>query len=131
MNTEAESVRIDRWLWAVRIFKTRSDSNSACRSTRIKLNGNTAKPASKVRIGDEICIRKNSYTQKLIVKELIEKRVGAHIALEYFADQTPARERKQADAHREHAKLYKGHRGKGRPTKKDRRTLEDLKNLGF
>ena len=54
MNTEAENVRIDRWLWAVRIFKTRSDSNSACRSTRIKLNGNAAKPASKVRIGDEI-----------------------------------------------------------------------------
>ena len=81
MNTEADSVRIDLWLWAVRIFKTRSDSNSACRSTRIKLNGNTAKPASKVRIGDEICIRKNSYTQKLIVKELIEKRVGGHIAL--------------------------------------------------
>lgn len=131
MNAETESVRIDRWLWAVRIFKTRSDSSSACRGTRIKLNGNTAKPASKVRIEDEICIRKQGFIQKLIVKDLVEKRVGASIATEYYSDQTPAREQKQADAHREHAKLYKRHTGKGRPTKKDRRTLEDLKSLGF
>lgn len=131
MNAEAESVRIDRWLWSVRIFKTRSDSSTACRGTRIKLNGNTAKPASKVRIGDEICIRKSGFTQKLIVKDLVEKRVGALMASEYYADRTPAREQEQADTHREHAKLYKRHTGKGRPTKKDRRTLEDLRNLGF
>lgn len=131
MTAEANSVRIDRWLWAVRIFKTRSDSSSACRSTSIKLNGNAAKPSRKVRIGDEISIRKSGFTRKLIVKDLIEKRMGALLASQYYDDRTPAREQRQADNHRENAKLFKSHRGKGRPTKKDRRTLENLKDLGF
>ena len=120
-----ESVRIDRFLWAVRAYKTRSDSASACRGSAVRLNGNVAKPAAKVRVGDTIVARTRALTRTLRVIALSDKRVGAAIVPTLIDDQTPASEYDKAREKRANAQVFT-HRGSGRPTKKDRRAIEEL-----
>lgn len=119
--------RIDKWLWAVRVYKTRAEATDACRGSAVRLNGNIAKASAKVRIGDTIIARTKALTRTLHVVGLTEKRVGAALTPEYFEDQTPESEHAVAREKRANARrfVFKGESG-GRPTKKNRRELERL-----
>lgn len=120
-----EPVRIDKWLWAVRVYKTRSDAADACRGSAVRINGTIAKPAAKLRRGDTVIARTKALTRTLHVIGLTEKRVGAATVADYLEDQTPQSEYDDASEKRANARLFK-HAGGGRPTKKDRRTIERL-----
>ena len=121
-----EQVRIDKWLWAVRLFKTRSAANDACSSGRVRVAGAPAKPAHRVKVGDEIAVRTRGVTRTYRVIEVIEKRVGAAIAVECFEDLTPPDERPGPTDRRTRidAAWAERGRGAGRPTKRERREME-------
>ena len=116
-------VRIDKWLWAVRIFKTRSLATDACRNGRVTIASQPVKPSRDVHIGETIIVQKDERTRTFKVLGVLEKRVGAQIAKEYVEDLTPASE---FEKKREPNFLPPMHRpkGAGRPTKKDRRALD-------
>lgn len=120
-----ESVRIDKWLWATRVYKTRSDAAEACRGSAIRQNGNIAKPSAKLRVGDIVIARTKALTRTLHVVGLIEKRVGAALLPEYYEDHTPETDHEAAREKRENAKVF-SHKGAGRPTKKDRRDILNM-----
>ena len=120
-----ESVRLDKWLWGTRVYKTRSDAAEACRGSAIRHNGTIAKPSAKIRAGDTIIARTKALTRTLHVVGLTEKRVGAALLPNYFEDQTPESEYAAAREKRENAKVF-SHKGAGRPTKKDRRDITRL-----
>ncbi len=121
-------VRLDKWLWAVRIYKTRNDASNACRSSATRVNGMIAKPSTKLCIGDTVTTRTKALTRRLQVVGLTEKRVGAPLVVEYADDQTSNSEYEAARERRFNARLFK-HENGGRPTKKDRRNIE--KQLGL
>ena len=113
-----ETTRVDRWVWAVRAYKTRSDATEGCRGGHVKVNGATAKAAAPVRVGDRVSIRLEGTHRDLEVTRVIDKRVGAAVAVGCYIDHTPpvpAADRLRV-AERE--------RGAGRPTKRDRRALD-------
>lgn len=120
-----EFVRLDKWLWAVRLYKTRTDSADACRGSAVRLNGVIAKPSAKVRIGDTIVARTKALTRTVKVCGLTEKRIGAPLVPNHYEDQTPEEEFEAAREKRANAKLFTN-RGSGRPTKKDRREMDRL-----
>jgi ribosome-associated heat shock protein Hsp15 len=122
---QADFMRLDRWLWAVRVFKTRSDAADACRGSAIRLNGTIAKPSTKVRIGDTIVARTKALTRTLQVVGLTQNRVGAALLQDFFEDHTPDSEYEEALEKRANARVF-SHPGGGRPTKKDRRDIEKL-----
>lgn len=124
----AEAVRVDKWLWAVRLFKTRSAANEACASGRVRIGGSPAKPANRVSVGDEITVRRRGLTSTYTVNRIIEKRVGAPIAAECYEDLTPPdqRPRRETTSERIDAAWAERTRGSGRPTKRDRRQMEKL-----
>ena len=109
----------------MRIYKTRGDAGSACRGSAVRLNGQIAKPSSKVRVGDTITARNKSFTRTLEVKALLEQRVGAALVPDYADDQTPESEYEKVQEQRANARVFR-HEGGGRPTKKDRRDIEKL-----
>lgn len=113
------SVRIDSWLWAVRVYKTRSAATTACRAGHIRLNGDKVKAAQPLRVGDEVRIRIAGFDRILIVRQLLVKRVGAPVAALAFDDRTPEREPQAALGLRD--------RGAGRPTKRERRDIDKLR----
>ena len=117
------SVRLDKWLWAARFFKTRQLAIEAVTAGHVELNGERAKPAKSVRAGDEITIRKPPYEFFLVVTAVSEKRGTATIARALFTETTEsiaAREKLAAELRDMPAPVFKG-----RPTKRDRRTLEN------
>ena len=118
-------VRIDKWLWAVRVYKTRSDAAEACRGSAIRINNVIAKPSGKVRIGDTIVARTKALTKTLYIVGLTEKRIGAPLVPEFYEDRTPEADLEAAREKRANARLVT-HKGAGRPTKKDRRDIEKL-----
>lgn len=120
-----EFIRLDRWLWAVRVYKTRSDAAEACRGSAVRLNGNIAKPSAKVRVGDTIVARTKALTRTLHVLALTQNRISAALVPEHLEDQTPESEHEKAREKRANAKVF-SHKGSGRPTKKDRRDIEKL-----
>jgi ribosome-associated heat shock protein Hsp15 len=124
--TQSPTVRLDQWLWAVRVYKTRSDAAEACRGSAVRLNGQIAKPAAKVRIGDTIIARTKALTRTLHVLQLTAQRIGAPLVPDYLDDQTPEAEYEKAREKKANARLL-SHKGSGRPTKKDRRQLESLR----
>ncbi|UVJ39333.1 RNA-binding S4 domain-containing protein [Arthrobacter sp. CJ23] len=115
------NVRIDAWLWAIRVYKTRSVSTTACRAGHVRINENPAKASQTVIVGDTIRVREPGYERILEVRRLIAKRVGAEAASHCFTDHTPPRPVAPALG------LPQRDRGAGRPTKKDRREMERLK----
>ena len=122
----SKNFRVDKWLWAVRVFKTRSIATEACAAGKVKISNSRIKPSHKVNIDDIISIQKGIIKITYRVKELIDKRVGAKIAKNAYEDLTTEDEkakltvsRSQPIAHRE--------KGSGRPTKKERRDIEKLK----
>jgi len=115
------SARVDSWIWAVRVLKTRSAATAASKAGHVRVNDERAKAAQAVRIGDEVRVRTGEGERILIVRRLIVKRVSAQVAAECFDDLTPPpppREERVLTAVRD--------RGAGRPTKKDRRDIEKL-----
>ncbi len=115
----ADAVRVDAWLWAVRVYKTRSAATTACRAGHVRVNGDKAKAAQQVRIGDELRVRIAGFDRMLVVRQIISKRVGAPIAALAAEDRTPVREPVAMVAVRD--------RGAGRPTKRERRDIEKLR----
>ncbi|MGV9342540.1 RNA-binding S4 domain-containing protein [Streptomyces sp. NPDC003688] len=120
-----ETVRIDSWIWAVRLVKTRSLGATACRGGHVHVNGDRVKPAHSVRVGDEVRLRHEGRERIVIVKRLIRKRVGAPVAAECYVDNSPPPPPREAVA-----PAGVRDRGAGRPTKRDRRELERLRGLG-
>ena len=120
-----EYARLDRWLWAVRVYKTRSDAAEACRGSAVRLNETNAKPSAKVRIGNTVVARTRALTRTLYVTGLTEKRVGAALVPDFLEDQTPESEYEKAREKQANARVF-GHKGSGRPTKKDRRDIKKL-----
>lgn len=120
-----ESVRIDKFLWAIRVFKTRSEAAEACKGNRVKVNDADAKPSRDVTVGDVITVRKAAVYYKWKVLGLIENRVGAQLVPQYAENQTPQEELDKLKAPVE-TFFVKRDRGTGRPTKKDRRTIDAM-----
>ena len=123
MAETPNSVRLDKWLWAARFFKTRQLAIEAVTAGHVELNGERAKPAKSVRPGDELTIRKPPYEFVLVVTAVSEKRGSATIARALFteaAGSIAAREKLAAELRDMPAPVFKG-----RPTKRDRRTLEN------
>lgn len=118
-----EATRVDQWLWAVRLFKTRSLATAACRGGHVRINGNPAKPSSAVHVGDRVEARVHDRDRLLEVVRLIDKRVSAPVASECFVDNSaPPPPRDYVTP------LFNRDRGTGRPTKKDRRRLDRFRN---
>ncbi|GAB2692595.1 ribosome-associated heat shock protein Hsp15 [Microbacterium marinum] len=114
-----DAVRADSWLWAVRVYKTRSAATTACRAGHVRVNGEKAKAAQQVRVGDDVRIRIAGFDRILVVRQLLTKRVSAPLAAAAADDRTPAREPV--------AQLAVRDRGAGRPTKRERRDIERLR----
>lgn len=123
-----DSIRIDKYLWAIRVYKTRSDATDACAGNKVKIAGVNAKPSKAVKIGDVIEVRKGSATFSYKVLQLSENRMGAQLVPQYAEDLTPESELAKAHAPKETIVL-KRDRGTGRPTKKDRRELDALRGM--
>ena len=119
---EPASVRVDSWAWAVRLYKTRSAASTACKAGHLRVNGDKAKPATPVKIGDEVRARVGDTERILIAKRLIVKRVGAAVAAECVDELTPPPPPKA-----EAPSAIVRERGAGRPTKRDRRILDQLR----
>jgi ribosome-associated heat shock protein Hsp15 len=118
---DATSARVDSWLWAVRLFKTRSLATAACRAGHVRVNGDRAKAAQPVRIGDEVRVRVAGAERILQVRKIVAKRVGAPIAAESFIDNSPPPPREEV------ALASTRDRGAGRPTKRERRDIDRLR----
>jgi ribosome-associated heat shock protein Hsp15 len=117
-----DTARVDAWIWAVRLTKTRSAATAACRGGHVQVNGERVKASQSVSIGDEIRVRTTETERTVIVRRIISKRVGAPVAAECLEDLTPPpppREEKVMTVRRD--------RGAGRPTKRERRDLEKLR----
>lgn len=121
--TVIETTRVDQWLWAVRIYKTRSLAAGACRGGHVKVNGKPAKPASLVRLGDRVEAWAGDRHRVLEVSRLIDKRVSAPLAAECLVDHSPAPPPREEYV----PPLFARDRGAGRPTKKDRRNIDRLR----
>lgn len=127
----ADSVRIDKWLWAVRVFKTRSQATDACRSGKVTIGGQLVKPSREVKIDDEVAVVIHpQFTRSLRVIELLNNRVGAKLVENYAEDITPQEEYDQMQKSRE-LNYERRDPGIGRPTKKQRRDIDKLKGNGF
>ncbi|MBC7591892.1 RNA-binding S4 domain-containing protein [Glaciihabitans sp. GrIS 2.15] len=116
------STRVDSWIWAVRLSKTRSAATAACRAGHVHVNGERAKAAQPVHIGDEVRLRNTDLERTVRVARLVAKRVGAVVAAECVIDLTPPPPPKE-----EVAATIRRDRGAGRPTKRERRDLERLR----
>ena len=126
MATETEKLRIDKYLWSIRLFKTRSLATEACKAGRVKLNGQNIKPSYVVKVGDIYQVQKGIERKIIKVLGLLERRVDAKTAVQFYEDQTPEEE---TTAYKSafHAPILTRDRGAGRPTKRDRREIDDLK----
>jgi ribosome-associated heat shock protein Hsp15 len=122
MTDAGGSVRVDSWLWAVRVYKTRSAATTACRAGHVRVNGDRAKAAQPVHVGDELRIRIAGFDRILIVRKLLVKRVGAPLVAEAAEDRTPP-----PPPLVERAMVPIRDRGAGRPTKRERRDIEKLR----
>lgn len=119
-----DSVRIDKYLWAIRVFKTRSDAAEACNGNKVRINGATAKAAKAVKPGDTVEVRKGSALLSYRIIKLSESRMGAALVPEFAENLTPQSEIDKLRPPRE--TILQRDKGSGRPTKKERRQLEDL-----
>ncbi len=120
-----ESVRIDKWLWAVRLYKTRTAAAEACHSGKVRINDQAVKPARNVRIGEIISAVTGEIKRTVRVIGLVEKRVGAKMVSQFLEDLTPASEyEKQREPN--FAPFIFRKKGSGRPTKKERRSIDKL-----
>lgn len=125
MNEKTAEARLDKWLWAARIYKTRTLASDACKNGRICINGAQAKPSRSVKAGDEVSVRKSPVTYVFKVLQPIEKRVGAKLLPEILENITPPEQYELLEMSRISGFVDRA-RGTGRPTKKDRRALDEF-----
>lgn len=118
--TTSDQARVDQWLWAVRIFKTRTEATEACRGGHVRVNGVPAKAATPVRVGDRVTARFHGWERVLEVVRVVDKRVGPPVAAECLVDRSPPRPPRDEMAFARDA-------GAGRPTKRDRRRQDRLR----
>ncbi len=121
-----EKVRIDKWLWAVRIFKTRSLAAEECNKGHVMMGENKVKASREIKIGDEIRVRMSPIERRFLVKQLSDKRMSAQLAVDFVEDITPQEQWNLLNAARSYGFEYR-ERGSGRPTKRDRRMIDRLK----
>lgn len=120
---ENEKVRVDVWLWAVRVYKTRSLAASACKNGRVTIDGVRAKPSSSVKVGSKVVVRKVEGTRIVEAKQLLNKRVGAPLAAEAVIDTSPPPPPREFWPGAVAVRAP----GAGRPTKKERREMDRLR----
>jgi len=120
-----EEVRIDKWLWAVRIFKTRTAASEACKKGRVLIGVTAVKPSRNIRVGEVIKVRKPPVTYSFKVLGLAEKRMGARLVSEYMENVTPPEQYELLELNRISGFVDR-QRGTGRPTKKERRDLDQF-----
>ena len=118
-----DSVRIDKYLWSIRAYKTRSEATTACRGGKVRVNGADAKPSKEVKVGDVITARKGPATYTYKVTELVQKRQGAKNVAAFAENLTPQSELDKL-ARPVETVAFRRDPGAGRPTKKDRRDIE-------
>ena len=118
----SDTARVDAWLWAVRVFKTRSAATAACRAGHVRVNGDRAKAAQAVRVGDQLRVRIAGFDRILVVRQPITKRVGAPLAAAAMEDLTPPPPSPETVA-----LVPQRDRGAGRPTKRERRDIDRLR----
>lgn len=121
---EGGPVRIDAWVWAVRLCKTRSEAAEACRAGHVKLNGTAVKPAQQVVPGDRVRVWVNHRESEVEVLRTINKRVGAPVARTCYIDHTPPPPPMEVLA-----SIPRRDRGAGRPTKKERREMDEFRGM--
>jgi ribosome-associated heat shock protein Hsp15 len=123
-------IRVDKWLWSIRIFKSRTLATDACKGGKVKIGGVSVKPSYQIAAGEVVVVKKNGFNFEFRANTLIEKRVGAAIAVTCYEDVTPEAEKTK------YAEWFlnasptgeKRERGTGRPTKKERRDIDDIKD---
>ena len=118
-----ETARIDKWLWAARIFKTRSIAADACKNSRVTINGTSVKPSHMVKAGETVSVRKPPVTYSFKILKCIEQRVGAKLIPEIYENVTDPKQYEILEMSRISGFVDRA-RGTGRPTKKDRRSLD-------
>ena len=125
MTTTMSDIRLDKYLWAVRIFKTRSDAADAIRQNRVLVNDSYAKPSREVKVGDHISVRRERVTYSYKVLDLVSSRQPAKNVPMYCLNCTPQEELDKLNVPHETIFVFR-ERGMGRPTKKDRRNIDAL-----
>lgn len=121
----SETHRIDKWLWSVRLFKTRTEAAGACRGGKVKLNGEAVKPAKELKANDTVSFRSGTILRTFRVTDFPRSRVGAKLVAAYCEDLTPPEEYERQQMEKQYEKPF-FYTGKGRPTKRDRRKLDSL-----
>ena len=121
----AEVARIDKWLWATRVFKTRSLAADACKNGRVTINGINVKPSHTIKAGETVSVKKSPITYSFKVLKCIEQRVGAKLLPEIYENVTDAKQYELSEMSRISGFIDRS-RGTGRPTKKDRRALDSF-----
>jgi len=124
-----EKVRIDKWLWSVRIFKSRTIATDACKSGKVRIDGEPVKPSYLLSENEELTVKKDGFNFEFRATKLIEKRVGAPIAITCYENLTPEEELNKYKSWFLNAKATteKREKGAGRPTKKERREIDEFK----
>ena len=121
-----EEIRIDKWLWAVRLYKTRSQAAEACRAGKVKLDGVPVKSSHTVKVGEIYELTIEQLHKVVEVKALLHNRVGAKLVPDYLIDRTPEEEYERIQMIRQY-NFERRDRGTGRPTKRERREMDDFK----
>ena len=125
MSSDA-AIRIDKYLWAVRLYKTRSVATDACRSGKVKMNGVALKPSHEIRIGEVYDLSIEQLHRTIKVKALLGNRVGAKLVTDFMEDLTPQEEYERIQMIRQYGFEHRD-KGVGRPTKRERREIEVFK----
>ena len=130
MSEVTETVRLDKWLWSARIFKTRSLATDAVSSGKVLVDGSRAKPARQISVGQNLIIRKGPFEFSLLVERLIEKRVAAKDAQTTYSESEESIEKRKAlqEKLKDDRMLSQGERLAGRPNKRDRRLIHRFKS---
>jgi ribosome-associated heat shock protein Hsp15 len=124
----AEGIRIDKWLFAVRLYKTRSQASEECRKGKVTIGGMNVKPSRELKIGETIQLRRPPITRSYKVLALTENRMAAKLVPEFLVETTPASELELLEVQK-NMSVFNREPGTGRPTKKDRRDLDDFFNV--
>jgi len=130
-NIMLQKVRIDKWLWSVRIFKSRTMATDACKSGKVKINEKGVKPSYMVSREEIVTVKKEGFNYVFKVVDLIEKRVGAKLAQPCYENLTPEEEMKKFESWfiNNSKRFEQREKGEGRPTKRDRRNIERFKDI--
>ena len=127
IKEDTGDIRIDKWLWAVRVYKTRTLASDACKAGKVKIDGQSVKPSRELKPGDEIAIQMGIYIKTVKVLKLIHNRVSAQLVPQFMEDLTAESEYEKLKVQHEMKTEFRP-RGLGRPTKRQRRLIDRLKN---